>query len=739
MKALPHKIEETIESTDQQVQAIARSHVEERFFLYLGRNIGLPVCLEGALKMKEISYIPSDAYAAGEMKHGPIALLDETTPVVCRRDRQPGARQGPLQRRRGPRPRRRRDRDRAPRAPTRSPRPPTRRSTSRAPTGSCSRSSRSSRCSCSRTTSPACSASTSTSRATWPRPSPSSSGAGSLRRFRVGAISIRPMRTNLLRLSVLASSPRRRRLAACGCERRRREPPISGRSGLAGRRRTRRFYVEAVIRPDGDSGRGDLTRLARTLGGSPTTRRRSSIDAIDEVFSSRARTSTYADDVEPWLGDAAGVFFNGFDDQGGARPHGALRWSRSTDADAARGVHRQGPRIRAGKTEQQAATRARADRQRPTTPRSAIDGDFLLAAPTRRSRTRSTPQDGESASPRVDDSTDRLDAVPDDALVVALRRAAGSARRGDQELRRGARRSAQADRGSARSMGDGPIDAWGTVTDSSMGFGASSSPLAATRPTRPTSLTTLPGRLLAGLRRVRRRRRSRLDRAVQGGLRGRLLEQRPPGLAPDRSIQVPGRDRPRPRQDSRLARRRRRLRRGHGDARPRRRHGHHDRRPAAAEPTRVAKRASRRSGKSRAAPGAPAAPGRLLDPGPGARRRRRRSAVDGRQGRRRRRRRHVDEVLAPSETLGDSDTFQAAERRLGDDLTPSLFVNLRRSSTSSTAPGRAMRDIDYDATPVPGRPRLADRRQPVDGERSVGRVHARRQDSPTTATRRRRR
>jgi len=41
------------------------------------------VCLEGALKMKEISYIPSDAYAAGEMKHGPIALLDESTPVVC--------------------------------------------------------------------------------------------------------------------------------------------------------------------------------------------------------------------------------------------------------------------------------------------------------------------------------------------------------------------------------------------------------------------------------------------------------------------------------------------------------------------------------------------------------------------------------------------------------------------------------------------------------------------------------
>ena len=48
-----------------------------------GRHIGLPVCLEGALKLKEISYIPTDAYAAGEMKHGPIALLDSSTPVVC--------------------------------------------------------------------------------------------------------------------------------------------------------------------------------------------------------------------------------------------------------------------------------------------------------------------------------------------------------------------------------------------------------------------------------------------------------------------------------------------------------------------------------------------------------------------------------------------------------------------------------------------------------------------------------
>jgi glutamine---fructose-6-phosphate transaminase (isomerizing) len=83
LKGIPSKIEQTISSVDERVRAIARSHHERRFFLYLGRHIGLPVCLEGALKLKEISYIPTDAYAAGEMKHGPIALLDEETPVVC--------------------------------------------------------------------------------------------------------------------------------------------------------------------------------------------------------------------------------------------------------------------------------------------------------------------------------------------------------------------------------------------------------------------------------------------------------------------------------------------------------------------------------------------------------------------------------------------------------------------------------------------------------------------------------
>ncbi|HEY5332114.1 MAG TPA: glutamine--fructose-6-phosphate transaminase (isomerizing) [Solirubrobacterales bacterium] len=83
LKALPVKIDETLASTEEAVRGVAERHFEQEFFLFLGRHIGLPVCLEGALKLKEVSYIPTDAYAAGEMKHGPIALLDESTPVVC--------------------------------------------------------------------------------------------------------------------------------------------------------------------------------------------------------------------------------------------------------------------------------------------------------------------------------------------------------------------------------------------------------------------------------------------------------------------------------------------------------------------------------------------------------------------------------------------------------------------------------------------------------------------------------
>jgi glutamine---fructose-6-phosphate transaminase (isomerizing) len=83
LKAIPSKIDATIASTEGRAREVAAAQHEHEFFLYLGRHIGLPVCLEGALKLKEISYIPTDAYAAGEMKHGPIALLDESTPVIC--------------------------------------------------------------------------------------------------------------------------------------------------------------------------------------------------------------------------------------------------------------------------------------------------------------------------------------------------------------------------------------------------------------------------------------------------------------------------------------------------------------------------------------------------------------------------------------------------------------------------------------------------------------------------------
>jgi glucosamine--fructose-6-phosphate aminotransferase (isomerizing) len=78
---LPRKIQSFLEG-DHPIEEVARRYHEAPFFLYLGRHIGLPVALEGALKLKEISYIPTEAYSAGEMKHGPIALLDEHTPVV---------------------------------------------------------------------------------------------------------------------------------------------------------------------------------------------------------------------------------------------------------------------------------------------------------------------------------------------------------------------------------------------------------------------------------------------------------------------------------------------------------------------------------------------------------------------------------------------------------------------------------------------------------------------------------
>jgi glutamine---fructose-6-phosphate transaminase (isomerizing) len=78
---LPSKMQRFLDA-DHPIEDIAQRFFDRPFFLYLGRHIGLPVALEGALKLKEISYIPTEAYSAGEMKHGPIALLEEGTPVV---------------------------------------------------------------------------------------------------------------------------------------------------------------------------------------------------------------------------------------------------------------------------------------------------------------------------------------------------------------------------------------------------------------------------------------------------------------------------------------------------------------------------------------------------------------------------------------------------------------------------------------------------------------------------------
>jgi len=83
LRRIPHCIQELVGRVGPSVDAVAERVWANDFFLYLGRHVGLPVALEGALKLKEISYISTDAYAAGEMKHGPIALLGEGTPVVA--------------------------------------------------------------------------------------------------------------------------------------------------------------------------------------------------------------------------------------------------------------------------------------------------------------------------------------------------------------------------------------------------------------------------------------------------------------------------------------------------------------------------------------------------------------------------------------------------------------------------------------------------------------------------------
>ena len=81
MENIPSKVEKVLALNDK-IEAIAREFKDSRNFLYLGRGYNFPVALEGALKLKEISYIHAEGYPAAEMKHGPIALIDNEMPVV---------------------------------------------------------------------------------------------------------------------------------------------------------------------------------------------------------------------------------------------------------------------------------------------------------------------------------------------------------------------------------------------------------------------------------------------------------------------------------------------------------------------------------------------------------------------------------------------------------------------------------------------------------------------------------
>jgi glutamine---fructose-6-phosphate transaminase (isomerizing) len=80
---VPHLMEQTLQALSKPVEDLTRSLTQAADFLYLGRGVNYPIALEGALKLKEISYVHAEGYPAGEMKHGPIALIDERLPVVA--------------------------------------------------------------------------------------------------------------------------------------------------------------------------------------------------------------------------------------------------------------------------------------------------------------------------------------------------------------------------------------------------------------------------------------------------------------------------------------------------------------------------------------------------------------------------------------------------------------------------------------------------------------------------------
>src|SRR5450631_130973 len=82
LSRIPGKIEEVLRQRDRECRELAKAFASASDFLFLGRGIHFPIALEGALKLKEISYIHAEGYPAGEMKHGPNALIDEKLPVV---------------------------------------------------------------------------------------------------------------------------------------------------------------------------------------------------------------------------------------------------------------------------------------------------------------------------------------------------------------------------------------------------------------------------------------------------------------------------------------------------------------------------------------------------------------------------------------------------------------------------------------------------------------------------------
>src|SRR5437773_7765637 len=82
LKALPAAVQQVLDRAEA-FQALARKYSGYPNFMYIGRGINYPIALEGALKLKEISYLHAEGYAAGELKHGPIALLDKNFPVFA--------------------------------------------------------------------------------------------------------------------------------------------------------------------------------------------------------------------------------------------------------------------------------------------------------------------------------------------------------------------------------------------------------------------------------------------------------------------------------------------------------------------------------------------------------------------------------------------------------------------------------------------------------------------------------